>query len=638
MTKSLDLVAIGRSSVDLYGQQAGGRLEDMFSFAKYVGGSPTNTAVGLARLGLKSAIVTRVGDDHMGRFIIEQLQREGVDTRAVGIDSDRLTALVILGVRDRVNFPLIFYRENCADMALGADDVDEEMIGSARAVLVNGTHLSTPGVFRACINAIEIARKSDAKVVFDIDYRPVLWGLAARDQGENRYVASEAVTGRLQFILPFCDLIVGTEEEMRILGGRDETIEAIRVVRSASPAVIVCKLGDKGCVAFSGEIPERIDEGEHVPGYPVEVFNVLGAGDAFMAGFLSAWLRGESIAKSCQIANACGAIVVSRHGCAPAMPSREELDSFMGRTDLPFRLRSDRELEQLHWATTRSEQYDELAVLAIDHRSQFDDLVRELDCSEERIRAFKTLAFEALDQVAGLDRRFGMLIDDRFGFDILAALSDRPYWIGRPIEIPKSRPLEFQGHDDVGLELAGWPTRHVVKCLATYHPDDPAELKERQQRQLKRLFSACRHTGHELLLEIISPPNLEVDERTVARALEQIYDLGIRPEWWKLEPSSDPAAWSHIVRVIEERDPWCRGIVMLGLSAPIPDLIASFKAAAPFRQIKGFAVGRSIFHDVAGDWLADRIDDKQAVDAMASRFSALAEAWRGARAASEVTA
>ena len=106
----MDLVAIGRASVDLYGEQVGGRLEDMSSFAKYVGGSPTNTAIGAARLGLKSALLTRVGGDHMGRFIREQLEREGVAVGSVLTDPERLTALVILGIRDRERFPLIFYR------------------------------------------------------------------------------------------------------------------------------------------------------------------------------------------------------------------------------------------------------------------------------------------------------------------------------------------------------------------------------------------------------------------------------------------------------------------------------------------------------------------------------------------------
>jgi 5-dehydro-2-deoxygluconokinase len=146
------------------------------------------------------------------------------------------------------------------------------------------------------------------------------------------------------------------------------------------------------------------------------------------------------------------------------------------------------------------------------------------------------------------------------------------------------------------------------------------------------LFSACRQTGHELLLEIIPPSHQTVDDQTTARALARLYDLGIRPDWWKLEPSSDKAAWENIVAVVEERDPLCRGILMLGLSAPIPDLIASFAAAAPFPMIKGFAVGRSIFHDVATDWLSDRIDDGKAVETMAMRLSSLVQGWRSARA------
>ena len=116
MSKVLDLITIGRSSVDLYGDQIGGRLEDMGSFAKYIGGSPTNIACGTARLGMKSGLITGVGDEHMGRYIREQLLREGVDVTGVKTDPERLTALVLLGIRDEDSFPLIFYRENCADM------------------------------------------------------------------------------------------------------------------------------------------------------------------------------------------------------------------------------------------------------------------------------------------------------------------------------------------------------------------------------------------------------------------------------------------------------------------------------------------------------------------------------------------
>ena len=171
MTRPLDVITIGRSSVDLYGAQVGGRLEDMRSFEKYIGGSPTNMAAGAARLGLRSAVITGVGDEHMGRFIREELARAGVDLRGVKTDPDRLTALVILGIRDERRFPLIFYRENCADMGLTEDDVDPAFIAEARAVVATGTHLSHPRTEAAVLKALRLARESGARTGLDIDYR-----------------------------------------------------------------------------------------------------------------------------------------------------------------------------------------------------------------------------------------------------------------------------------------------------------------------------------------------------------------------------------------------------------------------------------------------------------------------------------
>jgi len=633
--EKLEFIAIGRSSVDLYGQQIGGRLEDMGSFAKYVGGSPTNTAVGAARLGLNAGLLTRVGADHMGRFIREQLIREGVDTTGVIADPQRLTALAILGIRDRDSFPLIFYRENCADMALSPDDVDPAWFAKAGAVLVNGTHLSQPGVRSACLAAMAQVKAGGGKLIFDIDYRPVLWGLAERDMGENRFVAHPEVTRQLQTIVGDCDLVVGTEEEFHILGGTTDTLAALAAVRALTPALLVCKRGADGCVAFPGPIPAALGDGVRAPGFPVEVFNVLGAGDAFMAGFLRGWLRGEPIERCCLWANACGAIVVSRHGCAPAMATWEELIAFLARSEPPFRLREDADLEHIHWATTRERTYDELMVLAMDHRSQFEDLADELGADLARFSAFKSLALDAVDAAAQGDGAFGVLLDGRYGFEGLTRAADHPYWIGRPIESPKSRPLVFESAPDVGLDLNEWPLNHVVKCLVLYHPDDEADLRERQQRQLLRLFDACRKTRHELLVEVILPPDMPVDSQTVARALRQIYALGVRPDWWKLEPALDPDAWRAIEAAINDNDPYCRGVLVLGLSAPEAELIASFEAAAPFAVVKGFAVGRTIFYDVARDWFAGRIDSAAAVQAMTRNLTVLADAWRRARGGGE---
>ena len=400
--KPLDVITIGRSSVDLYGAQIGGRLEDMGSFEKYIGGSPTNIACGTARLGLKSAVITGVGDEHMGRFIVEQLAREGVDTRGVKVDPERLTALVILGIRDREHFPLIFYRENCADMALCEDDIDEDLVRSARSVVVTGTHLSHPRTEAAVLKALRIAREAGIKTALDIDYRPNLWGVAGHGEGESRFVESAKVTAKLQSSLHLFDLIVGTEEELHIAGGSTDTVTALRAVRAVSDATLVAKRGALGAVAFGGSIPDSLDDGEAGAGFPIEVFNVLGAGDGFMSGLLKGWLDGEDWPTTLKYANACGAFAVSRHGCTPAYPSWEELQFFFARGIVRKDLRNDAELEQVHWATNRNGDWSEMRVFAFDHRAQLEEME---GASPERIGAIQAALPRGDAQGAGPSAR-----------------------------------------------------------------------------------------------------------------------------------------------------------------------------------------------------------------------------------------
>ncbi len=241
--RDLDLICLGRLGVDLYSQQVGARLEDVSSFAKYLGGSSANIAFGTARLGLRSAMLSRVGDDHMGRFLTESLAREGCDVSAITVDPQRLTALVLLGLKDRETFPLVFYRENCADMALRAEDIDPAFIASSKALLITGTHFSTEGVYQASVQALEYAEQHNVKRILDIDYRPVLWGLAGKADGETRFVEDSKVTAHVQSILPRFDLIVGTEEEFLIAGGGTDLLAALRAVRALTAATLVVKLG-----------------------------------------------------------------------------------------------------------------------------------------------------------------------------------------------------------------------------------------------------------------------------------------------------------------------------------------------------------------------------------------------------------
>lgn len=632
---TLDVITIGRSSVDLYGAQVGGRLEDMASFRKYVGGSPTNMAVGCARLGLKAGLITRVGDEAMGRFLREELAREGVDTRGVITDPERLTALVILGIRDKERFPLIFYRENCADMALSEADIDADFIGGARAIVVTGTHLSHPRTEAAVRKALRIAREAGARTALDIDYRPNLWGLAGHDAGESRFIESRAVTRKLQESLPLFDLVVGTQEEFAIAGGSTDMGVALNAVRAVTDATLVLKRGPMGALAFPGAIPDDLEDGIAGPGFAVEVYNVLGAGDGFMAGLLKGWLDGEPWEGALAYANACGAFAVSRHGCAPSYPTWPELSLFLARGVRDPALRHDGELAHVHWATTRRGAWPALRVFAFDHRAQLEEIAAELDADPARIGAFKRLCLAAAQRVADGRAGYGILCDPRLGADALAAAAGTGLWIGRPVERPGSRPLALEIGRDFGTALAEWPLEHVVKVLCLYHPDDPPDLKERQEEVVLRLAEAARGNGLEFLLEIVASKAGPLDDDTTARAMARFYDLGVRPDWWKLEPLRSDAAWRAACAVIAERDPWCRGIVVLGLGEGEDALAQSLTLAARHEPVKGFAVGRTIFGEAARAWLAGTIDDEAAIADMSARFTRLCAIWDAARGGGE---
>ena len=629
--KRLDVITIGRCSVDLYGQQIGSRLEDVASFAKSIGGCPSNIAIGTARLGLRSGVITRVGDEQMGRFVKEQMAREGVALDGIATDPQRLTSLVLLSVENDKTFPLIFYRDNCADGALSEEDIDEEFVRSSGSVLVTGTHFAKPHTDAAQRKAMRIARANGAKVIFDIDYRPNLWGLAGHAAGEERYIKSDKVSEHLKSILPDCDLVVGTEEEVHIAAGSEDTLEALRIVRSLSRAVIVLKRGPMGCVVYPDAIPDALDKGIVGTGFPIEVYNVLGAGDSFMSGFLRGWLKGEDHATSATWANACGAFAVSRLLCSPEIPTWEELQFFLKHGSPHRALRKDEAINHVHWATTRRAQPDRLLALAIDHRMQLEKMADEAGTPRGRLNGFKRLAIAAISRVAKGAPGFGTLLDDTYGREAMFDAAKLGLWVGRPLEQPGSRPLRFEFTQDVGARLVEWPVTHTIKCLSIYHPDDPAELKEEQSQKLRTLYEAARKVGRELLIEIIAGKHGRLDGMTIARALDEHYALGIKPDWWKLEPQASSTAWDNIAAVIARNDPWCRGVVLLGLDAPEDELARGFAAASAQPIVKGFAVGRTIFSSAAQLWLRGQLTDEAAIDDMAERFGNLVAIWNKAR-------
>jgi 5-dehydro-2-deoxygluconokinase len=301
-------------------------------------------------------------------------------------------------------------------------------------------------------------------------------------------------------------------------------------------------------------------------------------------------------------------------------------------------LRRDEALNHIHWATTRRSEAPTIMALAIDHRAQLEKIADAAGSHRERISDFKLLAVEAAAKVAAGRPGYGMLLDGKYGREALFRAVDHGFWIGRPVEEPGSRPLEFESGGSLGAKLVEWPIAHTIKCLCFYHPDDPPEMKVRQERELLRLYDAARRLERELLIEIIASKNGPIDDRTVARVIERLYEIDVKPDWWKLESQPNKTAWDAIARAIETGDPLCRGVLLLGLEAPEKDLAQAFALAHNCAVVKGFAVGRTIFAEPAAEWFAGRIDDREAVERMAAAFQRLSDRWReGERTMREAT-
>jgi len=326
-----DSLHMGRSSIDLYSNDVGAPFVDITSFAAYVGGSPTNISVGMRRLGANPALLTALGEDPVGDFLLHFLQREGVETRYVSRKPGTRTSAVILGIEPPNRFPLVYYRDNCADMEMTIDDVLASPIKRCKVFQFAGTNLSREPSRSATLFGAELARQSGVDVVYDVDFRPDQW----HDPRAFGVAARHAIR--------LADIVIGTEDEInaammqdpaqmtlthsqvsdtKVTGDLDAAIAGILAL---GPKAVIQKRGEHGARVHLAQTRESID----VPGFPVEIYNILGAGDAFGAGFLYGYVNGHGWYESCRIGNACGAIVVTKHGCANFMPTWDELMAFV---------------------------------------------------------------------------------------------------------------------------------------------------------------------------------------------------------------------------------------------------------------------------------------------------------------------
>lgn len=324
-----DLITMGRSGIDLYAQQVGAPFEEVQSFAAYVGGSPANIAVGARRLGLRSALLTAVSEDPVGDFILHFLEREGVETRFVPRKPGTRSGAVLLSMQPPDRFPLVHYRTNPADMQLTMDDVVAAPITESQMLLIAGTNLSGNPSRDATLFAAEQARRSGTGVALDLDLRADQW------------YDPRAFGVAIRSVLRLTDVVIGTRDEIKAAVLEDASgvhvahaqlsearVEgdleaAVATLLALGPAILVEKRGAAGARVHRAD-GTRLD----VPGFPVTVQNTLGAGDAFAAGFLYGYIHGWDLYRAARLGNACGALLVTRHGCSASTPTYGEAIAF----------------------------------------------------------------------------------------------------------------------------------------------------------------------------------------------------------------------------------------------------------------------------------------------------------------------
>lgn len=328
--KTFDLLCMGRSSIDLYSNNPGSPFEQIESFGAFVGGSPLNIATQVRRLGKKPALLTAVGQDQVGNFILHFLKEEGIHTDYIPVLPERRSSAVVLGIEPPDKFPLVYYRDNCADSFLTIDHVLAANISQFEMLEISATACNQEPTRSASFFAVEEANAAGVPVVLDLDFRSDQW------------YDPRAFGITLRALLPRVTIAIGTEEEIlatALTESSQVTIKhqqisapeisgdlegAIQMILSKGVEALVVKRGSQGASYFLKNGAYR-----DVPGFPVEVLNILGAGDAFAGGFIYGYLQGKDWYESCRLGNACGALVVTRHGCANFMPTVEEVNTFV---------------------------------------------------------------------------------------------------------------------------------------------------------------------------------------------------------------------------------------------------------------------------------------------------------------------
>ncbi|EXX90706.1 5-dehydro-2-deoxygluconokinase [Paenibacillus darwinianus] len=320
--KPIDFVAIGRLCIDLNANEFNRPMEETSTFTKYVGGSPANITIGMARLGKKTAFIGKIADDQMGRFIADYLRRDGIDTSNVVTDrTGAVTGLAFTEIKSPTDCSILMYRDNVADLKLKPGEVDEELIANAKMLLISGTALAQSPSREAVFQALHYAKRHGTVVAFDLDYRAYTWN------------SDEETAVYYNLAAEKCDIILGTREEfdmMEVFDRNPDRSDSVTANKwfDYSAKIVIIKHGKEGSIAYT-----RDGKRHRANSYPAKVIKTFGAGDSYASGFLYGVMQGWSLEDSMSFGSASACIVISSHSCSDAMPSADMVHDYIARCE-----------------------------------------------------------------------------------------------------------------------------------------------------------------------------------------------------------------------------------------------------------------------------------------------------------------
>lgn len=604
--RPIDLIAMGRVSVDLYSEQFDGPLKNVQTFRKTIGGRAAKVALGISRLGLKSCLLSCVSDDAMGHYVQQVLEKEQVDLRLLTESKNHHTALCLLGANLSDPDAIVHYAENSADMQINQEQCNRDIFQQAKALLITGSLFSST----VTQYAVNLAKELKMAVIFDLSFC------------EN----AQPSVNSYQKLFAKCDLIVGTEHEICEVGNNQDILLALKAIRKLTTAAIIVKTVSRGCEIFVGD--SGISLG--FPGFAVEPSNKADVGDVFLSGFLSAWLRGEKWKICAQFANAASAISAIRLESIPAIPTHEELEYFIRHYRGNEQIMHDSYFSQLTIRSMhRQEPKKDLCILSFDHRWQFEQSCEEVGRDKTLISAFKTQVFSGFKMAASQfpEKQLGILIDPIYGKEVLREATEMNITVGVPIEAAGSFPLQWISEQPLYQQILRRPETWIVKVLWKYHPAMETGLKLRQLSQLELLSTVCRELGRLLMLEITIPSSFNSDGKEIAQAIEEVYQHRIYPSWWKISPVKSLSEWQAITDMCFYYDSNSRIIISCGLHSANQDWSKQFKQFKRSKIASGFAVGRLIYWDSWQQLISGDLSLQEVPVRVAEKFTSILKTW-----------